>query len=150
MALEIARYVVENNDDEGKMNFDEDREIDKTVFTQRLTKLLTQNSTESYEIFEKDENPLRKEIWKQLAGCKLSLEETIKLDDDNDTGMVSLEGLKESFEVMELELEDKYMEYIYYVMFKESEDLEHIKYQPLFDLLDEEDPPSEVEEPSDV
>lgn len=36
---------------------------------------------------------------------KNTIEETIKLDDENNKGFVTLEGIKESFEIMEIQID---------------------------------------------
>ena len=60
------------------------------------------------------------------------------MDDDNGTGEVSMEGIQESFEIMEIELESNVMEFIFYWMYKDSTDINHLKYKALFDILEEE------------
>jgi hypothetical protein len=46
------------------------------------------------------------------------------LDDEERKGWVSLEGLKESIEIMELNLDPKDEEFIYYFMFLNSPNVE--------------------------
>ena len=61
----------------------------------------------NYHIFKESEiEDLKKQIRKELHSYKNSIEETIKLDDENNKGFVSLEGLKESFEIMEIKMND--------------------------------------------
>lgn len=76
----------------------------------------------------------------------MSLEETIKLDDDEEKGYVSYEGLKESFEVMGLELDTKLEEFIYFYIFSKSESTDRMKYPELISLLDEVNDEQDVEE----
>ena len=89
-----------------KVIYDEDKELEKAQFVDRLKMILTQKgSLDQYEVFTSaDIEALKKQVRRELGGVKTSIEETIKLDDDENKGWVSLEGLKESFEVMELKL----------------------------------------------
>jgi len=48
---------------------------------------------------------------------KNTIEETIKLDDESNKGYVTLEGIKESFEIMEIQLDKKLEDFIYYFLF---------------------------------
>ena len=66
----------------------------------------------------------------------MSLEETIKLDDDMNSGFVTLEGLKESFEIMELEIDEKLEEFIFFYIFCSSSSCQYMKYGVLIELLD--------------
>ncbi len=150
-AEDIARFVVEDRDDgdTSERVFDEDQEISKTKFAQRFSRIVTGEGKESYRVFSQAQvEALKKEVRKALCMNKVSLEETIKLDDDDETGVVSLEGIKESFEVMELELGDELMEFIFYWIFRESKNTEEMKYGVLLSLLDEVDDDFEDEAPS--
>ena len=91
-----------------------------------------------YNVFSEGEiKDFIKQVKKELASCKMSLEETIKLDDDEDRGYVSIEGLKESFEVMELNIEPKLEEFILFYIFQHSDNIQQMKYKVLIDMLDE-------------
>jgi len=48
------------------------------------------------------------------------------LDDEDKRGWVSLEGLKESVEIMELRLDSRLEEFIYYFMFLGSQNVDRI------------------------
>lgn len=113
-----------------------------------MKKVLTLDGDEQpWSVFNDAEvSKLRREVRSQLAPCKVSLEETIKLDDDEEKGFVSLEGLKESFEVMELKLDARLEDFIFFFMYSQSSDVEHIRYQCLFDLLDEVSEGSDMED----
>ena len=105
-----------------------------------------EGSEKEYTVFTKaEESKLEKEVRAALANCKMSLEETIKLDDDMNSGFVSLEGLKESFEVMELEINPLLEEFIFYFIFKNSSSCEKMRYPALIDLLDQID--DSIDEP---
>lgn len=96
------------------------------------------NKEKAYLVFSKqDQAKNEKRLKDKLASCKMSLEETIKLDDDMNTGFVTYEGIKESFEIMDLELEPDLEEYILYYIFKHSTSVEKLKYMSLIELLDE-------------
>jgi hypothetical protein len=84
-----------------------------------MKKVLTLDGDEQpWSVFNDAEvSKLRREVRSQLAPCKVSLEETIKLDDDEEKGFVSLEGLKESFEVMELKLDARLEDFIFFFMY---------------------------------
>lgn len=149
-SLKIARYIIEKPvSGESQVVFDEDNEIEKQSFVSRLSRMINLNDDESdYLTFTDDEvKQLKKQVKAQLVSCKMSLEETIKLDDDEGTGLVSLEGLKESFEVMDLTIDPKLEEFIMYFIFKQSESIHKMKYMILIDLLDEVDEDSEPENP---
>jgi len=63
---------------------------------------------------------------------------------------VSLEGLKESFEVMEIELKPEVEEFLWFFIFRESDNIEEMKYSVLFTMLDEvEEDDVPVPEPSE-
>ena len=70
-----------------------------------------------------------------MYSYKNSIEETIKLDDENNKGFVSLEGLKENFEIMEIKMSDRLEEFIYYFIFLKSQNIEWMEYKPLIDLI---------------
>lgn len=95
-----------------------------------------------------DEPALRKKMRDILKPCKISLDETIKLDDEDNTGNVSLEGILETFEIMELEFEDRLLQYIIFLMFKNAKDIDHLKYKPLFDVIDEKEEKQEEKKAS--
>ena len=98
--------------------------------------LTNKNEMSNYHIFKESEiEDLKKQIWKELHSYKNSIEETIKLDDENNKGFVSLEGLKESFEIMEIKTNDWLEEFMYYFLFLKSQNIERIEYKPLIDLI---------------
>ena len=99
--------------------YDEDTDLDKSTFISRLSRMINLNDEErDYNVFSEGEiKDFIKQVKKELASCKMSLEETIKLDDDENKGFVSYEGLKESFEVMELSIEPKLEEFILYYIY---------------------------------
>jgi len=71
-----------------------------------------------------------------LASCKNTLKETIQLEDYEEEGVITLAGLKEAFETMDIDLDDDVMDYLLFVIYQRSESLDKLKYQALFDLLD--------------
>ena len=98
--------------------------------------LTNKNEMSNYYIFKESEiEDLKKQIRKELHSYKNSIEETIKLDDENNKGFVSLEGLKESFEIMEIKMNDRLEEFMYYFLFLKSQNIEWIEYKPLIDLI---------------
>jgi len=135
----ISRWVIENTKEGSKsnINYDEDRELEKSEFVSWMKMLLTnKNEMSNYHIFKETEiEDLKKQIWKELHSYKNSIEETIKLDDENNKGFVSLEGLKESFEIMEIKMNDWLEEFMYYFLFLKSQNVERIEYKPLIDLI---------------
>jgi hypothetical protein len=80
---------------------------------------------------------LKKQVKKALQNVKGSFEESIYLDDEDKKGFVSLEGLKESVEIMELKIDSRLEEFIYYFMFQTSQNVERVQYGPFLKLLDE-------------
>ncbi len=119
-SLKVARYIFENpKPGETMVPFDEDTELDKQTFISKLSRMVNLNDNErDYLVFSESEVPqLLRQVRKELTSCKMSLEETIKLDDDENKGFVSYEGLKESFEVMELSIESKLEEFILYYIY---------------------------------
>ena len=50
---------------------------------------------------------------------------------------MALDGIQDSFEVLELELSEEELDFIYYIIFKESENTEKMKYGVLLTMLDE-------------
>ena len=112
----------------------------KDVVVSRILKILTNDSKfGEYSIFTNDEvDQYKGKIINQLKSFKISLEESVKIDDENDTGLISLENLKETFEVLEIELEQDIMEFLIYWIYRSSTDIDHLKYSALFDLLDQE------------
>ena len=137
----ISWWVIENQKEGAKtnINYDEDRELDKSDFVERMRTLLTnKGELGKYFIFNQSEiEPLKKKLWKELSPFLSSIEETIKLDDETNKGYVSLEGLKESFEIMEIKFDQKLEEFVYYFLFLKSQNVERIEYKPLIDLLNE-------------
>lgn len=131
--------MIENTKEGSKsnINYDEDRELEKSEFVSWMKMLLTnKNEMSNYHIFNDSEiEDLKKQIWKELYSYKNSIEETIKLDDENNKGFVSLEGLKESFEIMEIKMSDWLEEFMYYFLFLKSQNIEWIEYKPLIDLI---------------
>lgn len=81
-------------------------------------------------------NKLNDKILKLLSSCKNTLKETIKLEDYEEEGIITVAALKEAFETMDIDLDDDMLDYILYVMYQKSESLSKLKYQPLFDLMD--------------
>ena len=106
--------------------YDEDTDLDKSTFISRLSRMINLNDEErDYNVFSEGEiKDFIKQVKKELASCKMSLEETIKLDDDEDRGYGSIEGLKESFEVMELNIEPKLEEFILFYIFQHSDNIQ--------------------------
>lgn len=137
----ISWWVIENQKEGAKtnINYDEDRELDKSDFVERMRTLLTnKGELGKYFIFNQSEiEPLKKKLRKELSPFLSSIEETIKLDDETNKGYVSLEGLKESFEIMEIKFDQKLEEFVYYFLFLKSQNVERIEYKPLIDLLNE-------------
>lgn len=72
-----------------------------------MKQLLTnKGELQKYSIFQPTEiETLKNQIKRALQGCKGSFEESIYLDDEDKNGWVSLEGLKESVDIMELRLD---------------------------------------------
>lgn len=112
------------------------------------TLLTNKGELEKFFIFNQSEiEPLKKKLWKELSPFLSSIEETIKLDDETNKGYVSLEGLKESFEIMEIKFDPKLEEFVYYFLFLKSQNVERIEYKPLIDLLNEVDESFEKPKP---
>ena len=81
-------------------------------------------------------NKLNDKLQKLLASCRNTLKETIQLEDYEEEGVITVAALKESFETMDIDLDDELMDYVLFVIYAKSESLEKLKYQALFDLLD--------------
>ena len=81
--------------------------MEKSEFVERMKVLLTKKGElPKYPIFQQSEiEGLKKKVRKELASLKNSVEETIKLDDENNKGFVALDGLKESLEIMEIKID---------------------------------------------
>ena len=102
--------------------------------------LLTHNNEQGdYTIFQESQiQDFKIRVIKELGSCKISLEETVRIDDEADTGFVSMENMRENFEVLDLNLEEDLMEFVFYWIYQKSENAEKLKYSVLFTLLEEE------------
>lgn len=152
-AQTLARYMVEP-DRTGRVKFNPKASCTKNVFVERINEIVSlKGENQPYKIFSaQDERRLKNEVRELLSRCRETLEETVQLDDDEQKGSVSLEGLKESFEVMEIELSPEVEEFLWWFIFRESDDTDEMKYSALFAMLDEVDedevPEAEPSEPT--
>jgi hypothetical protein len=64
------------------------------------------------------------------------LKDTIQCEDYEEEGFIAISAFKESFETMEIELDQDVLDYLLYVVYSRSESIEKMKYQILFDLID--------------
>ena len=95
---------------------------------------------------------MKKRVRALLQGCKMSLGETIKLDDERETGVVTIDNLREAFETLDLDVPRDVLDFILFIVFRRSESTKRMQYEALLELLDESehDSPIEDEEEEEV
>lgn len=100
-----------------------------------------------YIVIDESRYPdLKQKLKTKLESCKYSLEETIKLDDEDENGYVPYLALDEAFKDLELDLDDELNEFMYQYLFANSESSQKINYVELIKIVDQE---SEIDDQVD-
>ena len=64
------------------------------------------------------------------------MKDTIQLEDYEDEGVVPIAAFEEAFSTLEIEMDKDVMDYLMYVIYQRSENIEKMNYQALFDLIE--------------
>ena len=91
-----------------------------------------------YSVYN-DANQCKKfneQLTKLFARCKETLRDTLQLEDYEDEGVVPYSAFDEAFSTLDLKLDKDAKDYLMYVIYKQSESTEKMKYSVLFDLIE--------------
>ena len=64
------------------------------------------------------------------------MKDTLESEDYEDEGVLPIGAIKECFVTLDIEIDDDLMDYVLFIIYQKSENINKMKYSVLFDLLD--------------
>ena len=71
-----------------------------------------------------------------MSGCKGTLKDTFESEDYNEDGYLPIEMIKESFETLDLNVDNDLLDYIMFIIYQKSESIEKMNYKAIFDIIE--------------
>ena len=110
----LSRFLIEPRDKGAMIDYDEERSAH-----QRHIIALLEESVGHYKIYNSgsETQSFIKRVQKVLNSCRDTLKETLELEDYDEEGAIPVSAFRESFQTLDIQMEEELLDFIFYVIY---------------------------------